>query len=124
MSTLLDANTLKQIRADQARAMPDTCNVQRLTRASDGAGGWTQVWATVATGVACRLTPTGGHENVLASKIGEISTWTVTLPHATSVTAKDRLVLSGRTFYVSSTAAGGPHGAWRTTVRAVCTEIV
>lgn len=38
-----------------ATTLLDRCSVQRPTRVSDGGGGRTVTWATVATNVACRF---------------------------------------------------------------------
>jgi head-tail adaptor len=58
---------LTAMRATQALTMDATVAIQRRTLASDGAGGHTQTWATVATTIG-RLAPGAGQDSVLAGQ--------------------------------------------------------
>jgi len=55
MTRGLSAKELAQIRADIAGLLPDTCDILAVTRTSDGAGSWTEVWGTATADVPCRL---------------------------------------------------------------------
>lgn len=121
---MLTATDLAFMRGQQADALPDTCTISRKTLASDGAGGHTETWATVASGVACRvamdqsamgLTP----ESVLADRVVHEGRFVVTLPIGTDVTPKDRIVVGSRTFEVTGTASG----SWQTAMRVRCAEV-
>lgn len=119
---MIDARTLAEMKTRQQAAMPDSCVVKRLTRASDGAGGSTESWATAAT-VACRYAPARGAEQQAAGKLAAVGVWTVTVPQGTDVRATDRLVIGTRTFEVVTTAAGSVDGAWETALRVLATEV-
>lgn len=98
---MLSAADLAAMRATLTECLPDIAEVQRLTRVSDGMGGFTETWATVAT-VPCRLAPSGNTpvEQVVAERVTDRVLWTITLPAQTDVTATDRVVVGARTFEV------------------------
>jgi len=80
---------LTSIEIDAMRTMlnaslPDTAQVQRKTLTSDGAGGFTEAWTTVAT-VACRVAPSGQspQERAIAERLASTSIWTLTVPALT-----------------------------------------
>lgn len=95
------------LRALSEQFLPDSCTVQRYTETSTG-DGTSQSWSSVATGVACRLSPLassaqealGGNDAMTA-----ISQWTVWVPAGTDVTVKDRIVVGSRTFEVNRVGA-------------------
>lgn len=83
--------------------LPDLCSIQRVTETSTG-DGTTSSWSTVASGIACRVSPlaSGANEAIGADQsMTAVSQWTVWLPAGTDVTVKDRIVVSGRTFEVA-----------------------
>lgn len=85
---------------------PETATIQRGTDTVSGDGTSTS-WATVAT-VSARLSPVGGagSEGLGADQsIQAVADWRISLPVGTDVTARDRIVISGRTFEVSSVGA-------------------
>lgn len=120
MTGLLSAAELASQRAVQTGNLPDTAIISRYTSASDGAGGVTETWAAVGT-ADCRLASGGltAAERAVAEKLSAVSTWIVTLPQGTSVTEKDRIAISSRTFEVASV------GAWsyESASRALCVEV-
>lgn len=81
--------------------LPESAQVQRPTDTATG-DGTSQSWSTIAT-VAARLSPAGNtaQEQVIAQQIQAGSAWRITLPHGTDVTARDRIVIAGRTFHVA-----------------------
>lgn len=98
---MLSADDLDAMRATVSQSLPDTAQVQRVTRQSDGMGGFTETWATIAT-VACRVSPSGNMpaEQAIAERVQDRVLWTLTLPAATDVAAADRIVTGARTFEV------------------------
>lgn len=87
--------------------LPQTCSVSRYTE-TNTPDGVEEAWATVATGIRCRVSPRAATaaENVGSSGSLSlaVSDWVVWLPYATDVTARDRLIVDapdGRTFEVS-----------------------
>ena len=92
---LTDAE-LAVLRATQEKAMPETVAILRLTRTSDGAGGWTETWQTVAT-VRGRIAPYvgGPGEEVRGGALKAYGEYVVTLPQNTDVLQTDRVQISG-----------------------------
>ena len=122
--TLLSSAQITAMRATADLALPDTVVISRRTVASDGAGGWSETWATAAT-VAGRLQPKyqiSGSENVAAGQIQAVAQWVATLPAGTDLRAGDRVTVAGRTFEVQAVLSAGV--AWRSSVRADLREVV
>lgn len=98
---MLSTADLDALRATLNESLPETAQVQRVTRTSDGLGGYTEAWAAIAT-VACRVAPSGNTpaEQVVAERIQDRVLWTLTLPAGTDVTPADRIAVGSRTFEV------------------------
>lgn len=92
---------LEKIRAEQNKLMPDTVYIQRLTRTSDGAGGWAETWQTAAT-TKGRITPNQRQagEVVQGGAVTAYGEYIVTLPHDTELRQDDRLQISGTQYEV------------------------
>lgn len=100
---MLTAAELVDLQAAQNELMPGTAVIQRFALVSDGMGGYDQNWANVGT-VRCRLypqtlrsmneNPNGGMQMISETR------WFVTMPVGTNITAKDRVLISGRTFEI------------------------
>ena len=120
---MLGATQISGMRATAALALPDTATISRVARASDSAGGWTETWSTVASGVACRLMstqklgegPAGGTQQAAAE-------WVLTLPLGTDLRAADRIVVASRTFEVTTLLSAGVE--WLISIRASVREVV
>jgi head-tail adaptor len=83
--------------------LPDLCTIQRYTETSTG-DGTSQSWSTLASGVACRVSPlaSGANEALGADQsMQAVSQWTIWLPALQDVTVKDRIVVGSRQFEVS-----------------------
>jgi head-tail adaptor len=98
---MLSPAELASMRATLLASLPDTAQVQRTTRTSDGMGGTIDTWTTVAT-VACRVSPsnTTPTEQVVAARVHDRVLWTLTLPAGTNVRSDDRVLVGSRTFEV------------------------
>ncbi|MBX6770879.1 MAG: head-tail adaptor protein [Chloroflexi bacterium] len=98
---MLSTADLASMQATLTASLPDTAQVQRVARTSDGMGGFTESWSTVTT-VACRVSPSGNTtaEQVVAERVQDRVLWTLTLPAQMDVTAADRIVVGSRTFEV------------------------
>jgi len=122
--TLLSSAQITAMRTTADLALPDTVVISRRTVASDGAGGWSETWATAAT-VAGRLMPKyqiSGSEGQQAGQIQAVAQWVATLPAGTDLRAGDRVTVAGRTFEVQAVLSAGV--AWRISVRADLREVV
>jgi hypothetical protein len=92
--TFLSGDELSWMRGDLATTFPDTCIIQAVTNASDGAGGVTPTWLPVTGGtVACRHDPLprggpqieGGAEGIVLDSI-------FVLPYDAPVAVNRRIV--------------------------------
>ena len=122
--TLLSSAQITSMRTTADLALPDTVVISRRTTASDGAGGWSETWATSAT-VAGRLMPKyqiSGTEGQAAGQIQAAAQWACTLPAGTDLRAGDRVTVAGRTYEVQAVLSAGV--AWRISVRADVREVV
>lgn len=84
--------------------MSSTAVIERYTLTPDGMGSRTEAWAAVGT-VSCDLWPVnqrGDRESVRnAAQTMSKADWYITVPFDTTITAKDRIVISGRSFEVT-----------------------
>lgn len=98
---MLDTNDIDGMRREAEASLPDTATVARATTVSDGAGGRTETWATVAT-TRCRVAPGGNlpAERIVADRVKSTVVWSVTLPATVDVRATDRVLVGTRTFEV------------------------
>ncbi len=79
----------------------DASRLQRPTEVEDGRGGRTTTWVTIESGMG--LLQRGGlrgETNAVAERLGWSSHYDIDLPIDTIATAKDRIVIAGRTFVV------------------------
>lgn len=94
MSTLfLSDAQLTKFRADVAKMLPDTCAISSVSYASDGAGGNTETWSTVAT-VACRVDPVntkGGGMEAAAMREALDTMYQLTVPYDTAIDVGNRI---------------------------------
>lgn len=100
--TLSDSEIMS-IRETQKKYLPDTVYIQRLARTSDGAGGWTEVWQTIAT-TKGRIAPSQKQagETLQGGAMTAYGEYIVTLPHDTELQQDDRLQISGTQYEVKA----------------------
>jgi head-tail adaptor len=93
--SLISANDLTGLRADQSDAMWDTCVVQAW---SGTANAYSELIETYTDGsaIACRFVPDSGTESRRANMTQVIMPALVRLPLGTTVTAKDRIKVTKR----------------------------
>lgn len=72
-----------------------TLSSTRLTRARDGAGGWTEAQTPRLAGVACASRPAGPREETIAAQLQATVSHVVYLLAGTDVQRDDVLTLSG-----------------------------
>lgn len=87
--------------------LPDSCSISRVTETTTG-DGTTSSWSTVASGVACRVSPqsSSASEALGADQsMQAVAQWTIWLPAGQDVTVKDRIVFGSRTFEVARVGA-------------------
>lgn len=120
MTMLLSTAEIASMRATQALAWPDTCTISRATVASDGMGGQTETWSTVAT-VACRLGVSGTrpNEGETGDQLRTSADFVFTMEQGTDVRNGDRIGFGSRTFEVTKAQAH----SWETALRVVVVEV-
>ncbi len=117
---LLDDADLALFRAVAEQALPDIATIERRTETSDGGGGTTTSWATLAVDVPCRLSPVAGGEiGLIGSRISDEATSVVTMAADRDVVESDRLVIAGATYDVTLVRR---RGNWAITLRLECKE--
>lgn len=80
--------------------------ILRKTQVSDGLGGFTETWATLAT-VWARVVPKSGAEGVAAMQAREATTYDVVMRASVDVSATDRLAWSGIVLKIDSAPLAG-----------------
>lgn len=100
---LMTARETAALAADVATVQPDSAAVRRASAASDGMGGTTRTWTTVAT-ATCRITPLDQTEaeQVLGDDTRDKQVYRVSLPYGTALTVADRLLINGTTYAVEA----------------------
>lgn len=101
--------------------LPDTATISRKTTANVG-GEETESWASIATGVACRIAPIGGGEagagggqsGAVGGRVVDETTHIVTLAAGTDIEEADRVAIDGATYDVTLVRK---RGAWELTRR-------
>jgi SPP1 family predicted phage head-tail adaptor len=85
----------------KAGMLKEPVEFQRLTRTSDGAGGFTEAWAAIAA------TPTRGHvkamsggERFQSQRTEATSTHKIVVRHNAGLTEVDRVVIRGRAYNI------------------------
>lgn len=111
------------MRAQVEASYPDTCSTLRRTLVSDGGGGYTETWATVAANVACRVDM---NPRELSDEMHELAREyqatpiAVKVPRTQDVTLADRLGFDGRTYEVRRAPA---KHAWMLSKILLATEV-
>jgi SPP1 family predicted phage head-tail adaptor len=81
-------------------AFPDTCTIKRNAPNYNGLGGRTNTFTTLASGVACRMTPMSGDESLFAGASRHQALWRLDLPYNTDIRATDRVTIGSATYDV------------------------
>lgn len=102
MTQGLSANELSQIRADIAGLLPDTCDILAVTRTSDGAGSWTEVWGTATADVPCRLDfRSYGKEAMNAAALIPFKGGIISMEYDETITTANRVLLNSVTYNIT-----------------------
>ena len=75
-----------------------TVNIQRRTKITDGAGGFTPGWANIATNVPCRIQPMSGGEQTLYRKENTEVTHKLFFETDVTFAEEDRIVFGTKKF--------------------------
>jgi hypothetical protein len=86
--------TRRIMRAMSNRARPFTALIQHATVVAGAGGSHADVWVTDVI-AACRMTPSGGDESIVAGQPWPIRQWRVAFAAGVPVTESNRLVVTG-----------------------------
>lgn len=108
MTDVVSTGEIASARQDMNTMLLDRASVARSVTASDGAGGQTSDWQTVATGVPCRLAAaSSGGEARTADRLLDATTHLVTFPAGTDVRNDDRVTVGDITLEVLLVQSAG-----------------
>ncbi len=97
---MLSSFELGALRDVQALTMPEVVIVKRSTQTGDGAGGFAEAWATIATTMG-RIAPGGSRDvQLLAGRLNDKAAWRITILCGTDVAEADRLEVGSRSFEI------------------------
>lgn len=108
----LTTSELAAIREHIEATLPDTCTIEQPTETVDSVGAVVASWPTRASDVPCRLAQAvmsgayGRFSTVAGEQTHEGLVWVLSLPHDQTIEVKDRVVVSGVTYYVRSVNVG------------------
>ena len=111
---MINYRELKQLRSMARKSLPDSCTITRATKTSDSQGGFTTVWATQASNVACKLSEKSA---VVATDGGQFvvkSGMYLTLEYDGPIASGDRIEHGGLTYEVISV---GNDKSWQVLLR-------
>lgn len=85
-----------------ARDLREAVEFQRLTRTSDGAGGFTEAWATIA-GAPSRamVKPLSGRERWASQRVEGTANYRIVTRYTDDLTEVDRVLIRGRPANIS-----------------------
>lgn len=92
----IPATEIAQIQADAAALLDKSCSIQRKTRTADGAGSFTEVYATLDTVNAGLSQPTQQLLQNYDFLVGSLSTWLLRFPVGTDVQHQDHAIIDGQ----------------------------
>jgi hypothetical protein len=99
---MLNQNDYVGMQQMGAQLLPDLAVIHTRSVVNDGGGGQTETFVAGIT-VPCRIASTGGGEKgESGSRIDDRTTHVLTIPKATVVGAKDRIVHDGVTYEVTA----------------------
>lgn len=86
-------------------------SIESQTRTDDGAGGYTEGWATRAS-VQGGMVAMSGQEVYASARIEERSRWMLVIPHTVGVVASDRAVIDGVSYDIQFVDDHEKRGVW------------
>lgn len=87
--------------------------LQRLTRTSDGGGGYTEQWTTYAT-VWANVRPMSGRERYQAQQTQASANYRIAIRYRADIDPADRIVWRGKVLNIRFIADAGPRDLYLT----------
>lgn len=110
---------INQNRTDANRLLPGTAILYAASWTADGEGGSVQSFTASAT-VDARLGPLSGSETEIASRLGVVNQFALSIPAATSLPLTSRVEYNAATYEVTQVTDRTP---WELIRRVMVTEI-
>ncbi len=121
---MLTSDELVSMKAAQVAALPGTCTISSKSEASDGMGGRTESWSTVAGSVACRLSALQAMgadvEAVVMERFQGRSLWQLTIPVTQAISHSNRVTVGSTVYEVVQVRDGGQ---WETARRVILARV-
>ena len=84
-----------------ARDLRTPCTFERMTRTSDGAGGWTEAWAEInGAPTRCQFRNLTGSERWQAQRTEATTRARIVVRYVPGLTEADRVVIGGRHYAI------------------------
>lgn len=99
---MLSTSALASARATATASLPGECTIRTASVADDGQGGQTETWDDAGT-YPCRLSPYSRREQATEGRMAAVTQWQLLLPYGSTISAKDRVVISGSIYEVTDT---------------------
>ena len=122
MAVLSDTE-LDAMRDTLDTSLPELAEIERATKVSDGRGGETLTWTTVAS-VPCRVAPVLARppaDQVTADLVTNVQKWVLTFPAGTNLAPDDRMIVGARRFNLYAVTAPRSYAV---STRATATEVL
>lgn len=120
--TLLSTAELASMRMEADRYLSGTCTISRPTAGHTPSGAPSLTYATLATGVACRLgQPVSSEpEGEVSEALGAVVSWPLHLKYDQDISMKDRVVFGGNTYEVMQVLDSS---SWLVTKRVIVVRV-
>lgn len=92
--------------------------LEKLSRVSDGAGGYTESWASVAS-IWAAIAAKSGRETVIAERLSSHVTYDIIIRYRSDVTAEMRFRDGAKLYYIVAFFDMDGHEAW---LKCVCEQ--
>lgn len=103
----LTTSELAAIREDFEATLPDTCQVDYVTRTDNGDGTWTDSWSARGSAIACRQVAVTGRDfpQLTAEQVQEGRFWRFEFSATQAIAVGDRITRGGKEYHVIQTNA-------------------
>lgn len=98
-ATFLNGGTISQLRGLAWLALSNVGSVVTRGGTTDSGGGISGGTAAYGSAVPCRIDPMAGSETLIAGRIDERSTHTLTVPYDTALSPARQFIVAGRGTY-------------------------
>jgi SPP1 family predicted phage head-tail adaptor len=100
--SVISAAELAEMRAIADDFFPDTCSIGTVTQGVDATGSPTETFTNTYTGVACRVDPADGDEEIRNMALEGESSWWLNIPYDQPIDETYQVIHDGRTYQIKS----------------------